>query len=187
MSFFWSADWGEMFRPQMTLPEILVRGVCIYLALCLMLRIVLKRQMGKVSISDLLVVTIVAGVCRNPLVRHAYSITDGVLVVATVLLTSYAMDWLSYYVPPVHGLLHPEPVPLIRDGVVLRESLQRELMTEGRLLCQLREHGIRKPSEVEEAWMEGSGKVTVIKKSGRTGEAGAEGAGAAATNGQASR
>ena len=35
--------------------------------------------------TDLLVVSIVAGVCRNPLVRDAYSITDGLSMVAVVL------------------------------------------------------------------------------------------------------
>src|SRR5947199_9261897 len=107
MEFLWQPDWQALFTPKMSLLEVLVRGTLIYLAVCLLLRVVLKRQAGKVSLSDLLVVTLVAGVCRNPLVRDAYSITDGVLVVATVLSWSFALDWLSYYVPFIHMLLHP--------------------------------------------------------------------------------
>src|SRR5262245_22074137 len=59
MDFFWRIDWGRLFTPHMTLPEILIRGTLTYLALCLLLRVVLKRQIGKVSMSDLLVVSIV--------------------------------------------------------------------------------------------------------------------------------
>ena len=113
MEFLWSVDWAQLFTPQMSLPEILIRGTLIYVALCLLLRVVLKRQAGRVSLSDLLVVSVVAGVCRNPLVRDAYSVTDGVLVVATVLAWGYALDWLSYYVPLIHQLLHAPPVPLM--------------------------------------------------------------------------
>jgi uncharacterized membrane protein YcaP (DUF421 family) len=164
MEFLWKTDWARLFVPEMSLPEILIRGVLIYVALCLLLRVVLKRQAGKVSLSDLLVVTIVAGVCRNPLVRDAYSITDGVLVVATVLFTGYARDWLSYYVPWIHALLHAPPVPLIHDGVILHDNLRRELMTESRLRCKLRGKGVRDPAEVADAWLEGEGKVSVIKK-----------------------
>src|SRR5436190_9842350 len=111
----------------MSLLEILIRGTFMYLTICLLLRVVLKRQAGKVSMSDLLVVSLVAGVCRNPLVRDAYSVTDGILVVATVLGCSYLLDWLSYRVPLIHKILHSPPVLLIRDGHVLEDSLEGEL------------------------------------------------------------
>src|SRR5438552_2753415 len=106
MDFLWRTDWDQLFVPKMSLLEILVRGTFTYLGLCLLLRIVLKRQAGKVSISDLLVVSIVAGVCRNPLIADAYSVTDGMLVVATVLGWSYVLDWLSYRSPIFHRVMH---------------------------------------------------------------------------------
>ena len=162
MEFLWATDWARMFTPEMSLPEILIRGTLIYLALCLLLRVVLKRQAGKISLSDLLVVTLVAGVCRNPLVRDAYSIPDGLLVIATVLFWSYAMDWLSFYVPLIHKVLHPKPVPLIRDGVILKDNLKGELLTENQLRCKLRRKGINDPRLVAEAWMEGDGRVSVV-------------------------
>jgi uncharacterized membrane protein YcaP (DUF421 family) len=164
MEFLWQADWKRMFVPVMSLPEILIRGVLIYLALCLLMRVVLKREAGKMSLSDLLIVTLVAGVCRNPLVRDAYSITDGVLVVATVLFTGYATDWLSYYVPWIHALLHAPPVPLVHDGVILRDNLRQELLTEDRLQAKLRGQGVREPAQVADAWLEGDGRLSVIKK-----------------------
>lgn len=164
MGFLWKTDWGRLFVPEMSLLEILIRGTLIYLALCLLLRVVLKRQAGKVSLSDLLVVSVVAGVCRNPLVKDAYSITDGVLVVAVVLFWSFAVDWLSFYVPVIHKLTHESPVLLIRDGQVLKENLRRELMTESQLQCKLRRVGVKEPAEVAEAWMEGDGQVSVIKE-----------------------
>ena len=123
-------DWVKLFAPQLSLAELLVRALLVYLSLCLMLRVVLKRQAGRVSLNDLLVVSLVAGVCRNPLIRDAYSITDGILVVAAVLACSYAVDWLCYFVPFIHRLLHAPPLLLIRNGQVIKENLRRELMTE---------------------------------------------------------
>ena len=165
MDFLWRVDWERLFVPEMSLLEILIRGTFIYLALCILLRVVLKRQAGKVSLSDLLVVTLVAGVCRNPLVKDAYSITDSILVVATVLVWSYLLDWMSYHFPVIHGLLHPPAVPLIRNGQILSDKLEGELMTETQLGSKLRRKGVREPEEVAEAWMEGDGHVSVIKKS----------------------
>jgi uncharacterized membrane protein YcaP (DUF421 family) len=165
MDFLWKADWGRVFIPEMSLLEILVRGTLTYLGLCLLLRFVLKRQTGQMSLSDLLVVALVAGVCRNPLVRDSYSVTDGLLVVATVLAWSFALDWLCYHSPWLHKLLHASPVPVIRDGRILDENLRGELMTEGQLRSKLRQNGVREPAEVEEAWIEGDGQVSVVKRS----------------------
>ncbi len=157
-------DWAQLFRLEMSLPEIVIRGTLVYITLCLLLRIVLKRQAGKVSMSDLLVVSIIAGVCRNPLVRDAYSIPDGLAVVVVVLAWSYALDWLSYHSSLAHRLMHPKPVVLIRDGTVLYANLRRELITENQLCCQLRQNGILDPAQVAEAVLEGSGHISVIKK-----------------------
>jgi uncharacterized membrane protein YcaP (DUF421 family) len=164
MDSLFYVDWARLFSPKLSLLEIIVRGVLVYVGLCLLLRIVLKRQAGKVSLSDLLVVTLVAGICRNPLVADAYSVPDGLGVVAVVLLNSYAADWLSYRSPLVHRLMHPQRVELVRDGEVKHDNLKRELMTEAQLRCQLRQKGVSGPAEVAEAWIEGSGEISVLKR-----------------------
>jgi uncharacterized membrane protein YcaP (DUF421 family) len=77
------------------------------------------------------------------------------------------MDWLSYYSPSVHRLVHPQRVELVRDGQMLHESLKRELMTESQLRCQLRHKGVAEVEDVAEAWIESSGEISVIRKSDR--------------------
>jgi uncharacterized membrane protein YcaP (DUF421 family) len=175
MSYWTEMDWVRAFAPEMTLPEVLIRGTVVYVSLVLLLRVILKRQAGRLSISDLLVVTLIAGVCRNPLVRDSYSITDGLLVVIVILLWSYAMDWLSYYVPVMHTLLHPPAVQLIRDGIVLKDNLQRELITEQQLQSRLRHVGVKEPSLVDEAYIEGNGQMSVIRKDPKSDPSGSGG------------
>jgi uncharacterized membrane protein YcaP (DUF421 family) len=164
MAYWTEMDWHRAFAPEMTFPEVLVRGALVYVTLVLLLRVILKRQAGRLSISDLLVITLIAGVCRNPMVRNSYSITDGLLMVIVILVLSYAMDWLSYYVPVIHALLHPTPVCLIRDGVVLKENLRHELITESQLQCRLRLVGVSDAKLVAEAYIEGNGQMSVIRK-----------------------
>jgi uncharacterized membrane protein YcaP (DUF421 family) len=164
VDFLWKTNWHDLFVPEMSLPEVLLRGGLVYVSLCLLLRVILKRQAGKVSLNDLLVITLVAGVSRNPLVRDTKSIPDGLMIVAMVLFTSYAVDWLSYRVPALRKFLQSPPVPLIRNGRVLDENLNRELITHDQLNSQLRQEGVHDPAEVEAAFLEGSGKISVIKK-----------------------
>jgi uncharacterized membrane protein YcaP (DUF421 family) len=164
MNFLQDTDWHRLFWPQMSLPEVLIRGTLVYVSLCILLRVILKRQAGKIGLADLLVVSVVAGVCRNPLVRDAYSVPDGLAVVAVVLGWGYALDWLSYHSPLAHKLFHPRQVVLIRDGRVEEGNLRHELMTDSQLLCQLRQQGVTGPEQVAEAVLEGSGAVSVIRK-----------------------
>ena len=44
MDFIWQNDWERPFVPEMLLLEILLRGTLTYVALCLLLRFVLKRK-----------------------------------------------------------------------------------------------------------------------------------------------
>src|SRR5438132_2236526 len=97
MERLFAIDWRELFVPQMSLAEMVIRGVCIYLAVCVLMRLVLKRQAGKVGLGDLLVVTLVAGVCRNPLAADKYAIPDGLGVISVILLCSYGVDWLAFH------------------------------------------------------------------------------------------
>src|SRR5205814_7216456 len=124
MDALFHVNWHQLLVPKLSLLEIVLRGVVIYVGLCLLLRVVLKRQAGQIGLGDLLVVTLVAGICRNPLVADAYSIPDGLGVVAVVLMSSYAADWLSYHSPFIHRLMHPQRVELIRDGEVMHENLR---------------------------------------------------------------
>jgi uncharacterized membrane protein YcaP (DUF421 family) len=67
MSEWLRSDWSRLFVPEMSLPEVLVRSTLVYVGVVLLLRVILKRQAGKVALSDLLVVAVVAGISRNPL------------------------------------------------------------------------------------------------------------------------
>jgi uncharacterized membrane protein YcaP (DUF421 family) len=164
MNSWFETDWRRIFAPEMSLPEVVVRGTVVYVCLVLLLRVILKRQAGKVALSDLLVVAVVGGISRNPMVRDAYSVVDGLLVISVDLFWSYAMDWLSYYVPLIHKVLHPQPVLLLRDGLLLKDNLQRELITDSQMHCQLRKSGVLDPALVAEAWMEADGQISVVRR-----------------------
>ncbi len=164
MNYLWAVDWERLLVPKLSVLEMLIRGVGVYVTLILLLRLIPKRQVGQVSLIDLLVIGLIAGVCRNPLVADGYSLADGLGVVVVVLACSYLVTWASYRFRFVHRITHHQPVQLVRDGRVLNENLQSELMTPDRLRSKLRDHGVTDPAEVSEAWLEGDGEVSVIKR-----------------------
>jgi len=127
-----------------------------YLALILLLRAIPKRQVGQVSVNELLVIGVIAGVARNALAADAYSLTDCLGVVATILGTSYLVTWLSYKSHLIHAATHHQPVVLIRDGRILHDHLRAELMTEEKLRSKLRGHG----SAIRPRWSRPASRAT---------------------------
>jgi uncharacterized membrane protein YcaP (DUF421 family) len=155
-------NWNEILVPDTPLLEILMRGTVMYLGLLLLLRFVLKRQAGAISLTDLLVVVLLADAAQNALADDYRSLSDGLLLVAVIVFWAYALDWLGYRFTAINRLVHPQPLPLIRRGRLIPGNLRRELITEDELMSQLREQGIDDVAKVKRAHMEGDGRISVI-------------------------
>lgn len=157
-----------MFVPSVPLLETFIRGTCTYLALFLILRVVLKRQSGALSITDMLVLVMISDAAQNAMASDYKSITDGVLLVVVIVFWSYAMDWLQFRFPTFERLVMAPPLPLVKDGQLLRRNMRRELVTEAELMSHLREQGVEGLDSVKAAMMEPDGRISVICNDGET-------------------
>lgn len=162
MNLWSSVDWQRLLGFDTPLLEIVIRGTVMYLALFVVLRIVLNRQSGAVGITDLLVVVLLADAAQNGLADDYTSLSDGVLLVLTIIFWSYLLDWLGFHFPWFQRFLRPPALKLVERGAPLRENLKKELITDDELRSSLREQGIEDLSEVEAAYMEGDGRISVI-------------------------
>jgi uncharacterized membrane protein YcaP (DUF421 family) len=171
MDSVFAVDWVQLFKPDTPPLEMIVRGSIVYLSLFSLLRFVLRREAGTIAMSDLLVIVLIADAAQNAMAGSYNSIPDGLLLVATIVFWSFALDWLAYHVPWMARFLHPPPLPLVRDGRLLRRNMRRELITEDELMSQLRQQGVENLESVQRASMEGDGRISVIKRNGehRTG------------------
>ena len=167
MSVF-EVDWERTLLPDTPLLEIFLRGTAVYLILFGLLRAVLRREAGAVGITDLLVVVLLADAAQNAMADDYSSISDGALLVGTIVFWSHALNWLGFRYPAIQRLVHPPPLKLVEDGRVLRRNMRRELVTEEELLSQVRLQGMSDVSEVEEAFMEGDGRISVVAKNGKS-------------------
>lgn len=162
-------DWQNLFAPTLSPVEVTVRGTVIYLLLFLILRFFLKRQSGVIGIADLLVIVLIADAAQNAMAGSYESVTDGVLLVATIVFWNYAIDWLGYRFPALRWLTRPPPLLLVEDGRILPGNMRQEMITREELMSQLRQQGVEDLAEVKRAFIEGDGRVSVIKRNGADG------------------
>ncbi len=163
MDWLYKVDWHTVFVPSTSLAEVVVRGTLMYLALFVFLR-VLRRETGAIGITDLLVVVIIADAAQNALAGEYKSITEGVLLILVIGFWDYLLDYLGFRFRFFERLLRPAALPLIDDGQPIRRNLRREMITNDELLSLLREQGVETIAEVKHAYLEGDGRVSVIKK-----------------------
>ncbi len=164
MNWLMPADWGRVFALDTPLLEIAVRGTVMYLAIFLLLRLLLKREIGTVALPDLLMIVFLADAAQNGMAGEYHSVTDGMLLVSVIIFWNFVLDQLAFRVRFIGYLVHPPPALLIRDGLLIRHNMRRESVSLEELWSHLRAQGIEELSEVKAAYIEGNGEISVIKQ-----------------------
>jgi uncharacterized membrane protein YcaP (DUF421 family) len=161
---FAPVDWERLLLPTTPLLETVIRGSFVYLALFALLRFVFRRESGAARISMLLLLVLLADAAQNAMADDYTSVTDGLLLVGTIMAWDYLLDWTASRFPAVQDLIHPRPLLLIRNGRILRANLKRELVSEEEMWSGLRQHGVEDVSDVKAAYLEGDGQLSVFRR-----------------------
>lgn len=78
-------DWGALFSIGVQPLELVVRGTAMYWFLFLLFRFVLRRDVGSIGIADVLLLVLIADAAQNAMAGSYESITEGCLLVATIV------------------------------------------------------------------------------------------------------
>jgi uncharacterized membrane protein YcaP (DUF421 family) len=162
MNTLFQIDWAVVFLPDIPLLELIVRGSLMYLALLGILRIIPRRQVGGIGVSDVLVILLFANAVQNAMIGGYSSITDGLVLLATIVCWNYLFNWLGYKFPRFQRLLTPPPLLLVKDGKVIPENLERGLISKRELMSQIRQQGVPSLTGVKKAYIEGDGRISIF-------------------------
>lgn len=160
-------DLLSLFEVNVPWWELVLRGTAMYWFLFIIFRFVLRRDVGAIGIADVLLLVIVADASQNAMSGSYDTISEGMLLVSTVVAWNYLLDWAAFRFRAFRRFAEPAPLPLIRHGRVLRANLREEMMSVDDLKSKLREHGVDDLADVKAAYMEADGQVTVIRRSGK--------------------
>jgi uncharacterized membrane protein YcaP (DUF421 family) len=166
METLFAVDWQSMFVPSLALAEIVLRGSLMYLALFAILRFMSRRQSGHLSPSDLLVIVLIADAAQNALGKDYNSLTEGVVLVLTIIAWDHLIDWLAWRFPSLEHVLRPSALKLVENGKILEQNLRKDMITHDELMSQLRQKGLEDTSRIKVARLEGDGQLSVIKREG---------------------
>lgn len=138
--------------------------IAIYFILILCLRILGKREVGELSIFDLVVLLIIAdiaslGIDNNEFVLESYFCV-GLLVVFQRLL-SFLLLKKSFF----RNLMDGSPVTIVVNGKLLIKNMQKERYSMDDLISQMRLEHIMDINEIKLAILETNGTLSIFRKS----------------------
>jgi uncharacterized membrane protein YcaP (DUF421 family) len=116
------------------------------------------------SMNDLLLIVLIADASQNAMAGEYTTLTDGIILVATLIFWDFSLDALSYKFSIIRHIIHPPTKLLIYNGKMLRQNMRREFVSENELIAQLHKNGIEHLEDVKEAFLESNGDFTVIKR-----------------------
>lgn len=146
---------------------IFLRTILIYFVVFIMLRIMGKREIGKLSLFDLVISIMIAEIAVFVLEDSAKPLISGLVPMLTLVLIQLGMAYLTLKSERIRRLFDGKPSVLINKGKLDREEMKKQRYNLDDLIVQLRQQSVMNVGDVEFAILEPSGKLSVFEKQNR--------------------
>jgi uncharacterized membrane protein YcaP (DUF421 family) len=144
--------------------EFVLRGIIIYSVLIILLRITGKRQVGQMSPFDLVLLLVLSNAVQNSMNGGDNSIIGGVILAGTLVGINWLVATSTYKSKRVEAIVEGRPELLIHNGKLFDKALAEAQLTRHELDSALRESGCFDIEDVQAAFLENDGKISVIPK-----------------------
>ena len=146
----------------MTFLLIFIRTVFFYFFIFITYRIMGKREVGQLSIIDLIVSILIAELVAISIENYNNNIFISIIPILTLLLLQITLAYLSLKLPKLRIVLEGNPSVMIQNGKINYKEMLSQKYNLDYLLVQLRDKGYRNIEEIEYAILETSGTLSVF-------------------------
>jgi uncharacterized membrane protein YcaP (DUF421 family) len=160
-------DWlAEVFSHPDPVGTLVIAGktTIIYLFLVAGLRLLGKRELGQMTIYDLVLIIVLANSVQNAMVGNDTTLFGGLAAALTILVLNRLFALLIVRYPALAHQMVGEPVLIVNDGKLLLDRMQREGVTREIVMAALREHGLSRPEDAHMCVLEVDGSISVVPK-----------------------
>jgi len=146
------------------LPEVALRTAIVYLFVVGAIRISGKREVGQMSVLELVVILIISDAVQNSIVGDNTSIWSGIVAVTVLLGLDFVLREMSRRSRRVRSAVKGEPRLLVRDGRLLERAVREEGLDIEDVRTAIRAHGQARMEDVRLAVLETDGSISVVAR-----------------------
>jgi uncharacterized membrane protein YcaP (DUF421 family) len=156
-------DLAEVFGMTMSPLQLILRGSVMFWFLVIVFRVVLRRDVGSMGITDFLFVVLLGDAAQNGMIGDATSASDCIVLISTLVFWNVLIDWATWRFPVVERTLAARRLCLVRNGRRQRKNMRREFISEAELMSKVREEGLEDLSQVKAMYLESDGDISLIR------------------------
>ena len=147
---------------------VLYKTLLFYIIITSIYRFMGKREIGQLSIVDLIVSILIAELAAISIDNRDESIFLSILPIVLLVGIQVLLSFLSLKSSKIRNIFDGNPSVIIYEGKINFSEMIRQRYNLDDLLTQLREKQIRSIEEVEYAVLENNGKLSVFTKESKT-------------------
>lgn len=134
----------------------------IYLFLIAVMRIFGRRELGQLSVLDLIVLLILGSAVETSMIHGNLTLPAGLTSAATLLVVNKVLSLIFLRSKRLRHIVNGGPVVLVHDGKVVHSHCKRVGMRDADLAEALRAKGYDSVAQVRFAVCETDGQVSVV-------------------------
>ena len=147
--------------------DAIVRGLVVYLFLLILFRIAGRRTLGSITNFDFVLLLIISEATQNAMIGNDYSVTNGFLVILTLVGLDIVLSYMKQRFPAMERYLDGLPLILVDQGRPLKDLMYRVRVDEQDILAAAREkHGLERMDQIKYAILETNGMISIVPKPG---------------------
>src|SRR5947209_14347683 len=142
-----------------------LRAAAVYAFLMVVFRLAGKRTLSEATTFDFMLLLIISEATQNAMIGDDYSLTNGVLVILTLVGLDVALSLLKQRWPVIDRLVEGSPLVLVADGRPIPGRLRRARVDESDILAAARSsRGLERMDQIQYAILESSGGISIIPR-----------------------
>lgn len=143
--------------------SLVLKTLFLYIFIIICYRIMGKKEVGQLSIIDLIVSILIADMAAVCIENHKDSIFISVVPILTLIISQIVLSFISVKSNKFRNLIDGKPAVLVKNGKVNFTAMSKLRYSLDDLTTQLREQGVKSIEEVDYAILENSGTLSVFK------------------------
>lgn len=144
---------------------VVIRAFILYIMLTAMMKLMGKRQIGEMQLSELVTTVLLSELAVLPVTDSDIPLLHGILPLLIISSIEVVISFISLKSKRFRSFINGDSIVLYENGGFDRKNLLKARMSQEDVEAQVRINGFEKLNEVKTVILERTGKMSIIPNS----------------------